>query len=155
MSNKTIYVYDSSTGKVKYTIEDVSPDHVKNMNKKGDEFYVGDPGQRLAGTFVKKDPGSGLPIGITPIQHMTFVNINKHTIVANGTDEAVVSGLLSGMSVDINHEYTYQVESEDDKTIELTCNNYSYLPQHNEITVYLKAYGYHDSSLKVQVVEEA
>ena len=47
MSNKTIYVYDSSTGKVKYTIEDVSPDHVKNMNKKGDDLLCRRSGSKI------------------------------------------------------------------------------------------------------------
>ena len=151
---KTVYIYDKQSGRVQYTIDNVDPNQIRNMNLQDKSFYVGPPNQRLAGTFVKIDPSSGEPIGISPIQHMTFVNINKHVIVANGTDTAVITGFRKGMSVDINHEHKYTVEDEDDMTLELSCNNFSYIPQHNEMVVYLKAYGCHDSSVKINVVEE-
>ena len=76
MSN-TLYVYDEKTGRIKYTIDDVSPGQIKNFNEKSDmHFYVGPSGASLAGTYVKKDPGSGNPIGISPIEHMSFLTIN-------------------------------------------------------------------------------
>ena len=149
----TVYLYDKGTGRVQYTIEDVNPAQIQSFKEKNLSYYVGPAGQRISGTFVKVDPSTGNPVGISPFQHMTFININKHTIVANGTDEAVISGLPKGMSVNINDEYQYIVDDESGSTLELTCNNYSYLPQHNQMIVYFKQYGHHDSSIKVNVVE--
>jgi len=149
---KTVYVYEENSGRIQYTIEDVHPAQIQNFNKKGIEFYLGEKGHRIAGTFVKKDD-AGNPIGVSPIQHMTFININKHTIVADGVDEAVITGLIKGMHVNINNEHSYIVKDEDDKTLELSCDKYSYLPQHNHMTVYFKAYGYHDSQIKINVIE--
>lgn len=153
MNKPTVYVYDKGTGRVQYTIEEVNPAQVESFKAKNLSYYIGPPGQRISGTFVKLDANTGTPIGISPFQHMTFININKHTIVANGTDEAVITGLLNGMSVDINNEYQYVVDDESGSTLELSCNNYSFIPQHNQMTVYFKKYGYHDSSIKVNVVE--
>jgi len=150
--NKTIYVYKKDSGRIQYTVEDVHPAQVQNFKDKGIDFYVGDKGSRIAGTFVKKDD-AGNPIGIAPIQQMTFININKHTIVADGVDEAVITGLIKGMHVNINNEHSYVVEDEDDKTLEISCDKFSYLLQHNQMSVYFKAYGHHDSQIKINVVE--
>ena len=152
-SNKTIYVYEKDSGKVQYTIEDANLEQIQSFDSKGVDFYLGPRGARIAGTFVKKDANTGAPIGISPVEHMTFINITKHTIVADGTDEAVISGLKTGMHVNINNEHSYVVETEDDKTLEISCNNYSYIPFHNNMTIYFKGYGYHDSQIKINVVE--
>lgn len=151
----SIYVYDDKTGRIKYTIDDANPAQIENFIKKNNtSFFVGKSGAKLAGTYVKKDPGSGNPIGIVPIEHMSFININKHTIVANGTDEAIISGLKLGMQVDINHETVFNVSQEDDKTLEISCNKFSYLPEQNKMAIYFKGYGYHDSVIKINIVEE-
>jgi len=150
----TIYVYDKDTGRIKYTVDDVSPGQIQSFGQRtDDEFYVGKSGERLAGTYVKKDPSSGKPIGVTKIEHMTFLTINKHTIVANGTDEAVIGGLKAGMTVDIDHGQVFTVGKDDDKTLEISCNNYSYIPEHNHMAIYFKAYGYHDSVIKIEMIE--
>ena len=154
MASQTIYVYDETTGRVQYTIEDVNLDQINSFKTKNLSYYIGASGGKLAGTYVKKDSGTGKPIGISPVEHMTFININKHTIVANGTDEAIISGLPNGMHVNINNEYEYVVDDESGSTLELSCNNYSFMPQHNVMTVYFKKYGCHDSSIKVNMVEE-
>ena len=152
MASQTIYVYDQGTGRVQYTIEDVNPEQIQSFKNKNLSYYVGPSGGKLAGSFVKKDV-NGEPIGISPVEHMTFINITKHEIVANGTDEAIISGLPNGISVNINNEYNYIVDDESGSTLELSCNNYSFMPQHNIMTVYFKKYGCHDSSIKVNVVE--
>jgi len=85
---------------------------------------------------------------------MTFVNLNKHVVVANGTDEAVISGLKTGMRVDVNHEHSYIVDEESGNSLELSCNNFSYIPEQNQMTVYLKSYGCYDSMLKINFVDE-
>ena len=150
----TIYVYDKNTGRIKYTVDDVSPGQIQSFSQRTkDEFYVGRSGERLAGTFVKKDPVSGKPIGVAKIEHMTFLTINKHTIVANGTDEAVIGGLKAGMTVDIDHGQIFKVGKDDDKTLEISCNNYSYIPEHNHMSIYFKGYGYHDSVIKIEMIE--
>ena len=110
--------------------------------------------QKISGTFVKKDMETGQHFGISPIENMVFINLNKHIVVANGTDEAVISGLRKGMHVDINHEHSYIVDDESGSTLELSCNNYSYVAQHNEMKVYLKAYGCHDSVISIKFIEE-
>jgi len=74
--------------------------------------------------------------------------------VANGTDEAVISGLINGLQVNVNNEHTYVVDDDTGSTLELSCNNFSYIPQHNEMTVYFKAYGYHDSMIKINFIED-
>lgn len=154
MSN-TIYVYDERTGKIKYTVDEASPAKVEAFEKNPNmHFYIGPSGARLAGTYVKKDPNSGKPIGISPIEHMSFLNINKHTIIANGIDEAVITGLKIGMRVDVNHETSFVVSNEDEKTLEISCNNYSYIPEQNQMAIYFKGYGYHDSVIKINMIEE-
>ena len=152
--SKTIYVYEKDTGRIQYTIEDAHPAQIQNFNSKGTAFYLGNSGKRITGTFVEKNANTGAPTGISSIQHMTFININKHTIVSDGVDEAVISGLLKGVHVNVNNEYSYVVDDESGPTLELSCNNYSYIPLHNNMTVFFKAYGYHDSQIKINVVEE-
>lgn len=154
MPNSTIYVYDENTGKIKYTVDLMRQTQIDKFEESGESFYIGPAGAKISGTFVKKDANTGTPIGVSPVQHMTFVNINKHTVVANGTDEAVISGLRKGMCVDINHEHTYIVDDESGTTLELSCNNFSYVPEHNEMKVYLKSYGCYDSVLKINFIEE-
>ena len=122
----TVYVYDKNTGKIKYTVDHMQHTDLKQFEESGEPFFVGPGGAKISGTYVKKDSSTGAPIGVSPIEHMTFVNINKHTVVANGTDEAVISGLRKGMCVDINHEHTYIVDDESGTTLELSCNNFSY-----------------------------
>lgn len=154
MSKSTIYVYDENTGKIKYTVDQMNHTQIEKFEEKGEPFFVGPSGSKISGTFVKKDANTGTPIGVSPLEHMTFVNINKHVVVANGTDEAVISGLRNGMRVDVNHEHSYTVDDESGDCLELSCNNFSYVPDHNQMTIYLKAYGCYDSMLKVDFVEE-
>jgi len=150
----TIYVYDKDTGKINYTVDAVSPSQIQSFSQRTkDEYYVGKSGGKLAGTYVKKDSASGKPIGISRIEHMTFLTINKHTIVANGTDEAVISGLKTGMTVDIDHGQIFKVKEDDDKTLEMSCNNFSYIPEQNQMAIYFKAYGCHDSVIKINMIE--
>jgi len=154
MTYNTLYVYDEQSGKIQYTIDNAGPDHIKNLQKDNLSVYLGPAGSRLVGTYVKKDDETGEPIGICPVEHMSFIQINKHVAVANGTDEIVISGLKKGMRVNINKEHSYVVDDESGTTLELSCNNFSYAPQHNHMRVYFKAYGYHDSVISVQFVEE-
>lgn len=151
--NNTIYVYDKNNGKIKYTIDLASPAQIEYMAEKGEHFYIGPAGAKISGSFVKLDD-EGNPIGISRTEHMNFININKHVVVANGTDEAIISGLRYGMFVDVNHEYQYVVDEETGRTLELSCNNFSYVPQQNEMRVYMKAYGCHDSVITINFVEE-
>ena len=153
--SESIYVYDAQTGKIKYTVDEIHESQVESFQvADGESFYVGPSGQKISGTFVKKDMETGQHFGISPIENMVFINLNKHIVVANGTDEAVISGLRKGMHVDINHEHSYIVDDESGSTLELSCNNYSYVAQHNEMKVYLKAYGCHDSVISIKFVEE-
>ena len=152
MSN-TIYVYDSETGRIDYTIEDARQAHINSFQEKGKDFYFGAAGGKIAGTYVKKNPDTGEPLGISPIEHMTFINIDKHEINSDGVDEAVISGLRKGMHVDINHEHSYVVDDESGSTLEISCNNYSYISEHNQMTIYFKAYGCHDSKITINVLE--
>ena len=154
MPNSTIYVYDADTGKIKYTVDQMSHTQINKFEEKGETFFVGPSGSKISGTFVKKDANTGTPMGITPLEQMTFVNLNKHVVVANGTDEAVISGLKTGMRVDVNHEHSYIVDEDSGNSLELSCNNFSYIPEQNQMTVYLKSYGCYDSMLKINFVEE-
>ena len=150
----TVYVYDKNTGKIKYTVDQTHHTDIKQFEESGETFFVGPGGAKISGTYVKKDPSTGAPVGVSPIEHMTFVNINKHVIVANGTDEAVISGLRKDMHININNEHSYIVDDESGSTLELSCNNYAYAPEHNHMNIYMKAYGCYDSVLKIQVVKE-
>jgi len=154
MLDTTIYVYDENTGKIKYTVEQTRNTQIKRFEDSGESFFVGPSGFKISGTFVKKDPETQKPIGVFPIENMTFIEINKHVVVANGTDEAVISGLINGLQVNVNNEHTYVVDDDTGSTLELSCNNFSYIPQHNEMTVYFKAYGYHDSMIKINFIED-
>ena len=150
----TLYVFDDATGKIQYTIDNASSHHFDHLTENNIPSYLGPAGSRLVGTYVKRDDETGEPIGIYPVEHMSFIQINKHVAVANGTDEIVISGLKKGMDVNINKEHSYVVDDESGTTLELSCNNFSYAPQHNQMRVYFKAYGYHDSVISVQFVEE-
>jgi len=150
----TLYVFDDATGKIQYTIDNASSHHFDHLTENNIPCYLGPAGSRLVGTYVKRDDETGEPIGIYPVEHMSFIQINKHVAVANGTDEIVISGLKKGMDVNINKEHSYVVDDESGTTLELSCNNFSYAPQHNQMRVYFKAYGYHDSVISVQFVEE-
>ena len=154
MKSSTIYVYEKDSGKIQYTVDNAGPEQIKYYLEDNIPFYLGPSGSRLVGTYVKKDDETGEPIGVFPIENMTFIQINKHVAVANGTDEIVISGLKKGMNVNINKEHSYVVDDESGTTLELSCNNFSYAPQHNQMRVYFKAYGYHDSVISVQFVEE-
>jgi len=150
----TLYVFDDVTGKIQYTIDNASSHQFDHLAENNISSYLGPAGSRLVGTYVKRDDETGEPIGIFPVEHMSFIQINKHVAVANGTDEIVISGLKKGMHVNINREHSYVVDDESGTTLELSCNNFSYAPQHNQMRVYFKAYGYHDSVISVQFVEE-
>jgi len=150
----TLYVFDDVTGKIQYTIDNASSHQFNHLAENNISSYLGPAGSRLVGTYVKRDDETGEPIGIFPVEHMSFIQINKHVAVANGTDEIVISGLKKGMHVNINKEHSYVVDDESGTTLELSCNNFSYAPQHNHMRVYFKAYGYHDSVISVQFVEE-
>lgn len=150
----TLYVFDDATGKIQYTIDNASSHHFDHLTENNIPSYLGPAGSRLVGTYVKRDDETGEPIGIYPVEHMSFIQINKHVAVANGTDEIVISGLKKGMNVNINKEHSYVVDDESGTTLELSCNNFSYAPEHNQMRVYFKAYGYHDSVISVQFVEE-
>jgi len=150
----TLYVFDDATGKIQYTIDNASSHQFNHLAENNISSYLGPAGSRLVGTYVKRDDETGEPIGIFPVEHMSFIQINKHVAVANGTDEIVISGLKKGMHVNINKEHSYVVDDESGTTLELSCNNFSYAPEHNQMRVYFKAYGYHDSVISVQFVEE-
>lgn len=149
-----LYVYEEETGKIQYTVDNAGPDQIKHFSEENIPVYLGPAGSRLVGTYVKKDDVTGEPLGIFPVEHMTFLQINKHVAVANGTDEIVISGLKKGMHVNINKEHSYVVDDESGTTLELSCNNFSYAPEHNQMRVYFKAYGCHDSVISVRFVEE-
>ena len=153
MASTTMYIYEENTGKIKYTVNDVAPQHVDNFQKKGIPFFLSGPNHKIAGTFVRKDEVTGIPIGISPFQHMTFIQISKDTIVANGTDEAALSNLKKGMKVDVDNEYSYVVDDETGTTLELSANGYSYKKEKNKMVIRFKGYGYHDSQITINLVE--
>ena len=151
-SNKTVYVYNQETGMVLYTVDDLSEAQLTNLNL-NENHYVGPSGLKIAGNYVKKEPVSGKPLGISPIEHMTFININKHEILSDGVDEVVITDIRLGTHVNINNDHSYVVDDESGTSLELSCNNYSYIPEHNQMSVYFKAYGCHDSKITINVIE--
>ena len=52
--NKTIYVYEKDSGRIQYTIDNAGPEHIRSFNDKGINFYVGNKGSRITGTFVRE-----------------------------------------------------------------------------------------------------
>ena len=40
MASTTMYIYEENTGKIKYTVNDVAPQHVDNFQKKGIPFLA-------------------------------------------------------------------------------------------------------------------
>ena len=153
--NRTMYIYDEVTGHVGYTIDDVNNSQIENFKKKNIPFYVSHPRHRIIGTYVKKD-SEGMPVGITPVQHMDFISLNKGTMVANGTDEVVISGLSNGMFVDVNGEFSYTcntAEGESGSTLEISANGFSHTSEHNQMVIKFVKYGYHDSAIKIGLLE--
>ena len=151
--NQTIYVYDDVTGKIKYTINEITLRQVESFKERGIPVFVGGPNHRITGTFVKKDQNTGVPYGIDTVQHMDFIQINKHVVVANGTDEVILSGLKNGMNVNVNDEYSYVVDDETGNTLEISANGFSYNQKNNAMVVKFKGYGYHDSKITISLVE--
>lgn len=154
MTAKTGYVYDKATGKIKYTVENVNPNLIENFRENTTSgCFIGDVGYNISGTYVKLDEKTKEPIEVSQIEHMDFLRLNKHEILSDGKDEAVISGLRIGTNVDVNHEWGYVVTEETGDSLEISCNNYSYIPENNLISVYFKSYGCHDSQIKIKVVE--
>ena len=153
MSSLTIYVYEKETGKIQYTVEDAQDHQVENFKKKHIPFFATTGRYKTLGTYVKIDANTGSAISIEPIQYMDFISINKSVLVANGTDEVVISGLTPGIFVDVNGEGSYVTSPVSGTTLELSANGYSYVPGHNRMTIKFRAYGYHDSQTHVDLIE--
>ena len=102
----------------------------------------------------EKDDDTGIPCGISQIRHMNFLTVDKKAIVADGTDEATISGLRKGMHVNINNEYAYAVDDKTGTTLEISANNFSYIPDHNEMIIKVCGYGYHEAQVKINIIEE-
>jgi len=54
MPNSTIYVYDADTGKIKYTVDQMSHTQINKFEEKGETFFVGPSGSKISGTFCEK-----------------------------------------------------------------------------------------------------
>ena len=91
MSDRTVYVYDKETGKIQYTIDEANDAQIENLKNKNISAFVSTDKYKTVGTYVKMDD-KGVPISIAPVEHMDFITVNKSAIVANGTDEAIISG---------------------------------------------------------------
>ena len=153
-SGETLYVYDGSTGQVQYTVDNAAPEQIQHFKETNVPFYVGPSNGKIIGTYIKKDEDTGIPCGISQIRHMNFLTVDKKSIVANGTDEATISGLRKVMHVNINNEYAYVVDDKTGTTLEISANNFSYIPHHNEMTIKVRGYGYHDAQVKLDMIEE-
>ena len=105
------------------------------------------------GTYVQMDANTGSPVSIAPIKSMDFISVDKSVIVANGTDEAVISGLKPNMLIDVNGEGSYVTSSATGTTLEISANEYSYDPAYNKMIIRFRAYGYHDSKTQIDLIE--
>ena len=153
MSSRTIYVYNEITGEINYTVDEVSDVQIESFKSKGIPIFVSHPRHMIAGTYVMKDAITGNPIGVAPMRHMDFLSLSKETIVANGTDETVISGLSNGMFVDINGEQSYTVDGDSGPTLEISANGFSYDANYNGMVIYLHAYGYNNAKIIIGLVE--
>ena len=153
MNSLTIYVYEKETGKIQYTVEDAQTPQVENFRKKNIPFFATTSKYRTVGTYVQKDANTGNPVSIASIENMNFISVDKSTLVANGTDEVVISGLKPNMLVDINGEGSYITSSATGTTLEISANGYSYEPGQNRMSIKFRAYGYHDSQTNIDLIE--
>ena len=153
MSSRTIYVYNDTTGEINYTVDEASDIQIESFKTKGVPIFVSHPRHMIAGTYVMKDAITGNPIGVAPMRQMDFISIDKNVIVANGTDEAVISGLSNGVFVNINGEHSYTVDGESGPNLEISANGFSYDPNNNGMVVSFRAYGYNNSKILIGLVE--
>ena len=153
MSSLTIYVYEKATGKIQYTVDDAHEGQIEHFTQKNIPFFASTAKYRTVGTYVKLDANTGIPTSIDPIEHMDFISVSKSTLVANGTDEIVISGLKMGMFIDVNGENSYVTNPETGTTLEISANGYSYDSENNQMTIRFHAYGYHDSQTHIDLVE--
>ena len=153
MSSLTIYVYERETGKIQYTVEDAQDHQVENFKKKNIPFFATTGKYRTLGTYVQISSNTGSPTSIAPIENMDFISVDKTVLVANGTDEVVISGLKPGILVNMNDEGSYITSPVTGTTLEISANGYSYEPGHNRMTIKFRAYGYHDSQTHINLIE--
>jgi hypothetical protein len=153
MSDRTIYVYDTVTGKIQYTVDDANVAQIEGFKRKNIPVFVSTKKYKIMGTYVKFNANTGTAMSIEPIKHMDFVTFSKDVLVANGTDEVVVSGLKYGMVVDINSENTYTVDVLTGTTLEISANGFSHESRHNNMIIKFHGYGYHDSKMQIQLIE--
>jgi hypothetical protein len=153
MSSRTIYVYDKDTGKIQYTVEEANAEQVESFQKKDLSVFVTTKNYKTIGTYVKVDANTHSPQSIEPIQRMDFITISKPVLVANGTDEVVISGLKYGMRVEVVGEGSYMVSPDTGLSLDLSANGYSFDESRNSMTVNFYGYGYHDSKTQVQLIQ--
>jgi len=136
LANKTLYVYDKTTGRIKYTIDNPTSKQIQHIELQGGGCHVDLRGKALQGSYVVKNPDTGISIGIESLKTINF-NISQSSIVANGTDVAVLSDLHPGATVTgLNDDAFTFVATEEDNDIEFTANGLSTNSTENQISLY-------------------
>jgi len=144
----TAYVYDESTGKIAYTIDNISDSQIQSLRSRNIPVFCDNNPHKLVGTYVTKNEVTGIPNGIDDIRNMDFINIDKTIVVANGTDVATVSNLAPGTTVSIEAGPTF-VSNSTSNSIEFSADTYSIITSENRTKAILSKYGYNDVSVEV------
>jgi len=152
--SKTIYVYDPSTGKISYTIENAKTENAISLKNRGINFFADTINHKIIGTYVVKHEVTGQPIGIENIKEMTSVIINKTQVVADGNDTVIIAPLLEGTTVNISKENFSFVSDLENNSVEITADGYSLDETENVIYVSLSKYGYKNKGFMINIIPD-
>ena len=96
----TIYAYDTASGEIGYTVENVSASQIRYYEQQNIPFFATSDHVNIRGTYVEVDE-NGIPLGVR--QKLNFEvavthDIN-HPLVADGVDKVVYSNIPEGTTV--------------------------------------------------------
>ena len=154
LAAKTLYAYDKSTGKIKYTIDNPTPAQINSIASRGIDCHVDLAGKSIVGSYVSQNTHTEQTIGVRPIRTMN-VSLSNTTLVANGTDVVTLFDIAPGATVEIPNDNFKFIATESDNSIEFTANGISSVDvSKNYIRFVMSGYGYYDGIGVISLIAE-
>jgi hypothetical protein len=154
IASKTLYAYDKSTGKIKYTVDNPTAAQAILLRNRGIDCHVDLAGKSIVGSYVSQNTHTEQTIGVRPIRTMN-VSLSNTTLVANGTDVVTLFDISPGVTVQIPNDNFKFIATEFDNSIEFTANGISSIDvSKNYIHFVMSGYGYYDGIGKISLMAE-
>tara|TARA_R110000824_G_scaffold49838_23_gene139722 strand:+ start:3179 stop:3667 length:489 start_codon:yes stop_codon:yes gene_type:complete len=143
--NRTLYVYDSTSGLIGYTVENVSRAQLTFYENRNIPHFVSETPVNLRGTYVVLDD-NGAFSSVAPRQHFSIgvTHGPNNPLIANGTDNIIFSDIPDETEVTVGNPFNQKYVSDgSDPTLEFTANGIS--GSNVNVTVSFRKYGYYPS----------